>query len=309
MKIFVSWSGETSHKIAETLKTWIPSMIQSVEIFFSSEDIEKGSNWDQEISTELSECNYGIICLTKENTSAPWINFEAGALSKSLESKVSALMIGIKTSDIQGPLSRYQATKFEKEDFFLLIESINNALDTPVDSKVLQNTFDGLWPKLNEDAQLIISESEKNVTKQSPVNKEETQAKNDPLEEILQLLRKQNMYISTPDILLPESYIEDILRKMLDQNIGEMMRTKSVLSRLLDYMDSVISRFEEKPYNPMIADALHTIDFDELFNIFLSGDGNISKMYFKRLTHLKSRYYKLLDKPLIRRQRFPIETE
>ena len=117
MKIFVSWSGELSRQIAEVLKKWIPCIIQSVEVFFSPEDIEKGDNWDKTISTELSECNYGIICLTTDNTTAPWINFEAGAIAKSLDSKVTALMINVKPSDIKGPLSRYQATKFEKDDF------------------------------------------------------------------------------------------------------------------------------------------------------------------------------------------------
>ena len=120
MKVFVSWSGELSKEIAEVLKKWIPCIIQSVEVFYSPEDIEKGDNWDATISSELSECNYGIICLTPENTMAPWINFEAGAIAKSLDSKVSALMINIKPSDIKGPLSRYQATRFEKQDFFQL---------------------------------------------------------------------------------------------------------------------------------------------------------------------------------------------
>ncbi len=125
MKIFVSWSGDLSRKIAEILKKWIPCIIQSAEVFFSPEDIEKGDNWDRTISTQLSECKYGIICLTAENISAPWINFEAGAIAKTLDSKVAALMIDIKPSDIRGPLSRYQAAKFEKDDFYQLICSIN----------------------------------------------------------------------------------------------------------------------------------------------------------------------------------------
>lgn len=41
MKIFVSWSGELSRQIAEVLKKWIPCIIQSVEVFFSPEDIKK----------------------------------------------------------------------------------------------------------------------------------------------------------------------------------------------------------------------------------------------------------------------------
>ena len=123
-----------------------PCIIQSVDVFFSPEDIEKGDNWDKTISSELSECKYGIICLTSDNTSAPWINFEAGAIAKSLDSKVTALMVNIKPSDIKGPLSRYQATRFERADFFQLIESINKALDTPLDSKVLENTFNAMCP-------------------------------------------------------------------------------------------------------------------------------------------------------------------
>ena len=136
MKVFVSWSGELSCQIAEVLKKWIPCIIQSVEVFFSPEDIEKGDNWDKTISNELSQCNYGIICLTSDNTTAPWINFEAGAIAKSLDSRITALMVNIKPSDIKGPLSRYQATKFEKNDFFQLISAINKALETPLEHNI-----------------------------------------------------------------------------------------------------------------------------------------------------------------------------
>ncbi len=87
MKVFVSWSGELSCQIAEVLKK-MDSMYYSIcRRLFSPQDIEKGDNWDKTISSELSECKYGIICLTSDNTSAPWINFEAGAIAKSLDSK------------------------------------------------------------------------------------------------------------------------------------------------------------------------------------------------------------------------------
>lgn len=130
---------------------------------FSPEDIEKGDNWDKTISTELSECKYGIICLTTENTSAPWINFEAGAIAKSLDSRVTALMVNIKPSDIKGPLSRYQATKFEKDDFFQLVNSINKELETPLEHSVLQNTFNAMWASLESEAMTAISKYSKKV--------------------------------------------------------------------------------------------------------------------------------------------------
>lgn len=122
MKVFVSWSGELSCQIAEVLKKWIPCIIQSVDVFFSPEDIEKGDNWDKTISSELSECKYGIICLTSDNTSAPWINFEAGAIAKSLDSKVTALMVNIKPSDIKGPLSPViRLPDLKEQTFFNLL--------------------------------------------------------------------------------------------------------------------------------------------------------------------------------------------
>lgn len=157
MKIFVSWSGSLSNKIAEAIKKWLPCLINSVDVFFSSEDIEKGENWDSKISSELSDCKYGIICLTKENVSAPWINFEAGAIAKALDSKVATLMINVNPSDVKGPLSRYQGTKTEREDFYQLIQDINKQCDSPIPDNVLKNTFDALWDKIQEDFETCIS--------------------------------------------------------------------------------------------------------------------------------------------------------
>lgn len=119
-----------------------------MEVFFSPEYIEKGDNWDSKISNELSKCNYGIVCLTSENTSAPWINFEAGAIAKALESKVATLMVDIKTSDIQGPLKRYQATNLEKNDMWQLISDINKVTENPLSTEVLESTFSAIWDKM-----------------------------------------------------------------------------------------------------------------------------------------------------------------
>lgn len=209
MKIFVSWSGKLSCEIAELLKKWIPCVLQSVEVFFSNIDIEKGDNWDKIISTELSECKYGIICLTKDNISAPWINFEAGAIAKSLDSRVSALMVNVKPSDIKGPISRYQATKFEKDDFFQLISSINKVLENPLDNLVLQNTFNAMWALIENEALPIIEKYSKPMKSRKSDNDIFDTA---PLEEILQILRQQSAILSNPEKLSPFDYLEYIQR-------------------------------------------------------------------------------------------------
>jgi hypothetical protein len=81
MKIFLSWSGHKSHEIALVFRDWFPSIIQSIDPYVSSEDIDKGARWSTDIAKELENSTFGILCVTKDNINAPWLTFEAGALS------------------------------------------------------------------------------------------------------------------------------------------------------------------------------------------------------------------------------------
>ena len=82
MKVFLSWSGDLSHRIACEFRDWLPCVLQYAKPYVSSQDIDKGARWTTDIAKELHESAYGILCITRENIEAPWINFEAGALSK-----------------------------------------------------------------------------------------------------------------------------------------------------------------------------------------------------------------------------------
>lgn len=61
MKLFLSWSGETSHKVALVFRDWLPSVLQYIEPYVSSEDIDKGARWSTDIAHELEDSSYGII--------------------------------------------------------------------------------------------------------------------------------------------------------------------------------------------------------------------------------------------------------
>lgn len=151
MKVFLSWSGELSKQYAEALNEWLPLVIQSVQPYFSANDIEKGARWSSEISAELESSAVGIICLTRDNINAPWIMFEAGALSKALTtSKVTPLLFDkLSPTDIQGPLSQFQSATFSQNDITKLIHSLNNSLETSkLDGGLLDESINTWWPRL-----------------------------------------------------------------------------------------------------------------------------------------------------------------
>ena len=85
MKVFISWSGELSHRLALNFQAWLPNVIHTLETWVSSEDIAKGVQWGVALSKELDQNSVGILCITRQNVSSPWINYEAGALAKHLE--------------------------------------------------------------------------------------------------------------------------------------------------------------------------------------------------------------------------------
>jgi hypothetical protein len=150
MEIFISWSGARSRQFAEALRSWLPRVVQAVNPWISASDIEKGSRWLVEISERLGVTNFGLICVTPENVSEPWLLFEAGALSKALKSsRVCPILLDITPVDLKGPLAQFQATLFERADMAKLLKTINASLEVgrlPEDQ--LQESLDLWWPKL-----------------------------------------------------------------------------------------------------------------------------------------------------------------
>ena len=132
MKVFISWSGIKSKTVAEKLHQWIPDVIQDVEPWMSESDIGAGARWGKEIAEELSEPNFGIVCLTKTNVKEPWIHFEAGALSKTIDNTyVCPYLIEMETTDVPaGPLNQFQAKKADKNGTFALISTMNDGLNS-----------------------------------------------------------------------------------------------------------------------------------------------------------------------------------
>jgi TIR domain-containing protein len=214
MKVFLSWSGDLSLKIACALRDWLPSVIQSMKPYVSSEDIDKGTRWSTDIAKELEESSFGLICVTKDNMEAPWVNFEAGALSKTFDkSKVCPFLLNVKRSELQGPLLQFQSVIYDHDDIFKLVTSINATLPEAeqLDEARLKKVFEVWWPELQQELDSLdtgtptpqpTSGSTPSVDPAGPI-----------LEELLELARTQQKLLRSPDELLPPSYMRHLMQR------------------------------------------------------------------------------------------------
>ena len=156
MKVFISWSGDKSRLVALALREWLPAVINTFEPFVSSKDIYAGSRWQAEIAKELGSTNFGIVCVTKANQGAPWLNFEAGALAKAVElSQVVPLAIDLKPSDITLPLGQFQAQAASKEGIEEILIAMNDACAPPLGEALLARAIAKWWPDLEAELAAI----------------------------------------------------------------------------------------------------------------------------------------------------------
>ena len=243
--VFISWSGETSKSIAEELRKWIPSTLQFVKPYFTPDDIEKGSKWGSEIAQNLSNANVGIICLTRENLSRPWILFEAGALSKNIdESKVCSLLFGIEPSDLVGPLSTFQTTQFAKSDFKKMMSTINGSGgDQALSSDTFNDVFDMWWPNLEAKVSQIMQ-------KESKSESSELRSERELLEEILLISRRRLREPSKHGYFVPDRFVRDLIdvsdRFISHNSVDENEEIQGYLRELLELTHHLAS-WSENP--------------------------------------------------------------
>lgn len=148
-RVFISWSGERSKQIAEAVRDLLMFTIPVIEPWMSSDDIDKGTLWANELARALKSTTVGIICLTPENLSSPWILFEAGALYRAVPSaRVCPLLHQLSPRQLEGPLQQFQSSTLAKDDICKLLKMIKDIVGRkPPEWNVVQSTFEEYrWP-------------------------------------------------------------------------------------------------------------------------------------------------------------------
>jgi hypothetical protein len=272
MKVFLSWSGELSHKVAITFRDWLPSVIQSIVPYVSSEDIDKGARWSTDIAKELENSTFGILCVTKENVHAPWLTFEAGALSKTMEkAAVSPFLFDIKRSEVSGPILQFQSTIFEKEDIKKLMLSLNKACGTEtLSDERLEKAFSVWYPTLEDQLNTLL----KTVPSVSVLEKNETIDSSDEiLEEILDLTRNNQKLLRNPDgeFVKEVESIKVILEKLMrrmesDSESRRFKRDRKIHPMLIEELIHLSPRIDANLTGFQIAISLFRADFPWVYD-------------------------------------------
>jgi hypothetical protein len=173
------------------------------------------------LAERLESTQAGVICLTPENLTKPWLLFEAGALSKlHKQARVCTYLIGMSYAEVPpGPFSHFQHTFATKEDTYRMVQSIHRAIpegERRLTEPELERAFKRCWPELWQCLQALPDPEEP----LPPPRKTE-----DLLEEILLAVRQSHDLIFRSTMAIRHSQItkrfEDLQDALRRLNAGE----------------------------------------------------------------------------------------
>ena len=112
MRVFLSWSGEKSKMTAKALRSNLGKLSGRLEPWLS-EDMEPGIQWASTLTHDIQEAHFTILCLTRRNSTAPWITFEAGICHSNPISNENVIpyLLDLDSDELDFPLALFQAVK------------------------------------------------------------------------------------------------------------------------------------------------------------------------------------------------------
>ena len=184
VKVFISWSGDLAKAVAVALRGWLPLLFDRVVPWASDSDIAAGQRGLAQIEAELADSRFGVVVVTAANQHQPWLNFEAGALSKvvggDLDQRVVPLVVDLASpTDVTGPLAQFQGVLARADGVRGLVRSVADVAG--IDRSVADTRFEAYWPQL----EVKVEEAKQSVTASGQAAKPERRDKDAVLDEIL----------------------------------------------------------------------------------------------------------------------------
>jgi hypothetical protein len=225
-------------------------MVHEVEPFMSKHDLESGTRWGQALAQQLEDTSFGLLCLTPDNLSKPWLLFEAGALTKHAEGRACCLLLnGLRPADVSGPLAQFQNRTFDEENMKLLMRDVNAKLREPLQPDRLARAFAKWWPDLDSEVGVAIKVSVSQSSKPARRQREQSEI----MEELLVRVREIQANLAAADIdpergsLIAHTETEGRARKGRPVDLADLLATvtsmpktyQDIFLRLLDDDDGI----------------------------------------------------------------------
>lgn len=165
----------------------------------SDRDIGAGERWSEEIEMHLRASGFGVICVTSNNRQAPWLNFEAGAISNNFSEKgdkkarVVPYLLDFGFADLKGPLATFHGKEADEKGTWELVFAIN-AITATHKLGALEKTFGAFWQDLLKKLDI----ARKNLQSSDSASQEAPKRSlDDKLDEVLLLMRNIPMSSSS----------------------------------------------------------------------------------------------------------------
>jgi len=129
--VVICWSRSRSLAIAKRLEEELPK-IDPAFLPWTSDSIEKGTLWFDELHKRLKSAKVGLYIITPENNGTAWINYEAGYLHRAGVVGFG-LVFALPKTAVQGPMAQFQVTETTGRDLKRFLEDLAATLGVKIE--------------------------------------------------------------------------------------------------------------------------------------------------------------------------------
>lgn len=155
--VFISWAGDTGHRVAETVRAWLHDILApTAKPWLSSQAIQVGDRWLEKVTTEAQVAKVCVLCLTRETPQSTWMAFEAGLAHGNPDCLLCPVQFFDPPSDL-GPLGHFQFKPASREGMLAMLDAIVGHLG--FSDPVFHQRAEKSWPVFEETILTIEQES------------------------------------------------------------------------------------------------------------------------------------------------------
>ncbi len=277
MQVFISWSGQVSQAVANELSKWLEHVVPNITTFVSTQDIDAGDRWEARISDELNASHHAVLCVTRDNQTAPWLLYEAGALGKLISrAKVIPYTIGFLPRELTiGPLSRFQGVPNDRNGTWELVRSLNRSQPTPKEEAFVRESFDLWWPLLETSMQECTTVQPVDVNHHTSSDRDVLLQLREDLNHVLRYVRQRELIDEFRHREKDELFMRDSLTQLANRRLFETQAAKleaAKLSYSVALTDLDDFKLVNDRYGHLEGDRVITVVAKSLSEIVRSGD-------------------------------------